>query len=73
MQAVDSKNVMVQVTRPLITLRIINPVSGAVSTTLTNIRIESPPMEEWRPVGVNYPGYYISNFGKVRGLSGKIF
>jgi hypothetical protein len=71
MQTVNSDNEVIQVTKRIITLRITNSVSTPEIKTET--QVDSLIVEEWRDVGFEHPGYYISNFGHVKGLKGKIF
>lgn len=74
MQPVSSEDGLIDVTRRVITLRIRNSVSVPVSETKTEISTEvNLAVEEWKDIGSEYPGYHVSNFGRVRGLKGKIF
>jgi hypothetical protein len=65
MQIMDVTSQVLEVTQKLITLNITN--------TVLNAEVEHPITEEWRLVGLEYPGYHASSFGRIRGLKGKIF
>jgi hypothetical protein len=56
-----------QVTGGFITLRITD------SAPVSQIETEDSFYEEWEELGSEYPGYYVSTLGRIRGLKGKVF
>jgi hypothetical protein len=54
-----------------ITLRIKN--STRVCATETKPDIEDEILEVWKELDSEYSGYYVSNLGRIRGLTGKVF
>ena len=66
MQTVNVEDRLAEVTQKISNLCI----SNTVLTTETQTSLHC---EEWKPIGPEYPGYYASSDGRIRGLKGKIF
>lgn len=64
-------------TKPRVILRIKENKQATIETLETKIDTDVSNttliLEEWREVGVEYPGYFVSTRGRIRGLKGKIF
>ena len=61
-------------TKPRVILRIKENKQATIETKIdTDVSTEPLMLEEWREVGVEYPGYFVSTRGRIRGLKGKIF
>jgi hypothetical protein len=71
MQSIDSESELLQVTKRILTLHITNPVSK--NPTEIHADTDNSIQEHWKEVGSEYPGYSISNVGRMQGLKGKIF
>ena len=68
MQSVTFGNDLNDITRRIVTLRIVNPSPN--SNIRPNLETEQ---EEWRELLPEYPKYYASNLGRIRGVTGKIY
>ena len=68
-------------TKPRIILRIKDNIRATTKSnvdttdteTKTDLSNNTLIQEEWREIGVEYPGYFISNRGQICGLKGRIF
>ena len=70
MQCVDFRNDAAHITDELINLHISDTPTPEIQKT---IDADMSILEQWKEVGVEYPGYYISNLGRLRGRKGEIF
>ena len=73
MQPVNFEDEVVRVTYGHIILCIRNTRSVTGTQTKTYPGKSSSVLEEWTEIGPEYPGYYVSSLGRIRGLKGKIF